>query len=251
MTRSARFLAIGIAIALLAVGAWVMPRLAALSDQMRGSAALARVGRAEAGVLYPCLQAPVTDPEQAKNLQQAVTFLERAFRRDPRLAQAYLMLGEARCLAGEYQGAVQAFQEYTRLRPQNPLGHMQLGFAYAAQDASPGPLTLLAQTAASLAAWKPSQQVTLAVTEWQAGGARAEYFRAQGDRAAQNQEPEAALGWYEYALWMQIDAADTWLAVGDAQQSAGEATQALQAYRLAWSSDAALATERYAAFLES
>ncbi len=244
---------IAAAAVLLAIGAFAGPRLLGLSYQVRGGSLLDQVTHAGEGegVLFACMQEPVINPEQAGQLERVVSDLEKAVKLDASLAQAHLLLGRAGCLVGDYQAAVASFQEYTRLRPQNPLGHLELAFAYAAaHDPTESPYALLAQAPGSLAAWKLPERMALAVAEWQAGGSGAAVFRAQGDRAVQADEDAAALAWYEYALWVQIDAADTWLAVGNVKQASGEAAQALQAYRLAWNCDAALATETYAAALE-
>jgi hypothetical protein len=145
LTRRTRLLCTA-GILLIAASVGLGPRVWALYQQVRGGSYLA-------GVLQPlqksnpgsfaCQLGPLTEPSSRSRLQQAIAHLEAARHSDPRLAQAALLLGRAYCLDGDLENAIAAYRAYIRMRPQNPLGHLEIGMAYA----------LGSQTAA-IAAWQ-------------------------------------------------------------------------------------------------
>ena len=241
--------------ALLLVGGALAPLGLALSYQVRGGATLEQVSQefmeGDAGEM--CVPASQFTAEARQQVVRAMGYLRSAQRYAPTMAQSHLLLGRAYCMLGDYQNAIQSFLAYIALRPQNPLGHLNLAFAYAATASRPeeSPYSLLEQAPVDLSGWRlSSQEMSLAVMEWQAAGTTAADFHYLGDRAFSTERYDPALSWYEIALWLQIEDAATWLAVGEAQLAKGSVEQALQAYRMAWICDAALVTEEYAALLE-
>ena len=108
---------------------WLRPWILGLYFQIQGGkqlqAALQSAGVAED---IACTNDPLTDGASVQGLEQAIENLTRATAHYPDLAQAYLLLGRANCALGEYEEAVKAYEEYARLRPENPLGHLELGF---------------------------------------------------------------------------------------------------------------------------
>jgi hypothetical protein len=78
----------------------------------------------------------ITNTYDSSGLHQAVGALQNAIRLNSQASQAYLLLGRVNCLLGEPALATQAYRGYTKLRPKNPLGHLELGFALEANCAS-------------------------------------------------------------------------------------------------------------------
>jgi tetratricopeptide (TPR) repeat protein len=74
----------------------------------------------------PALRSLPTD----ESLQIAVESLENARRFRPQDAHTDVLLGRAYCLMGEFLLAAEAFEEFNRKRPNNPLGKLEAGFAY-------------------------------------------------------------------------------------------------------------------------
>jgi tetratricopeptide (TPR) repeat protein len=123
-------------VALLLMGTWLVPRVLGFYDQIRGGQILNRV-LANTGTApretFLCEPLPAgADGHVQALLAQAVTALQRATRVNPALAQTYRLLGQAFCMLGKPEEAVNVLLKYTHLRPENPLGFLELGFAYEA-----------------------------------------------------------------------------------------------------------------------
>jgi len=69
------------------------------------------------------------------HLQSAIGHLQSAIRWDEGNAQAYRLLGRAYLAQGELVAAAEALTRFTELRPDNPLGHIELAGVYEAMDA--------------------------------------------------------------------------------------------------------------------
>jgi tetratricopeptide (TPR) repeat protein len=110
---------------------WLYPRVMGLSYQIKGGkqlqAVLQTAGIAEE---IACATEPLTNDALIQQLGLAVENLKKATKFFPGLAQAHLLLGRANCALGQYKNAVAAYETYTGLRPENPGGHAELGFAY-------------------------------------------------------------------------------------------------------------------------
>lgn len=133
MLRKGRFILIVLGLMLIAGSAWLAPRALALRHQVRGGQLLVDVLMTfNEGNDAPmaCMLTVPADPNAHTQLGQAISYLQTALRYDQTLAQAYLLLGRAYCLTGDTQKAISAYQTFTRLRPENPLGHLELAFAY-------------------------------------------------------------------------------------------------------------------------
>ena len=77
-----------------------------------------------------CQQASSLDEKQLNDLQKSILNLLITIKIQPDNAYAYMMLGKTYCILGKFSEAVQANLAYTTLRPNNPLGYLNLGFAY-------------------------------------------------------------------------------------------------------------------------
>ncbi len=158
---------------------WLRPGALGLYHQVKGGSILA-------GVIQPlqkthpgsfaCQLGPLTEPSTRSRLKQTVAHLEAARKYNPDLSQAYLLLGRAFCLLGEVDNAVDAYQTYVSLRPNNPLGHLELGFAYEAQG-----------------------NTIVAVNQWEASQVTIKDFMATGFEAYRAKQFGTAIQWYERA----------------------------------------------------
>jgi tetratricopeptide (TPR) repeat protein len=111
----------------LAASLLVRPTLAIYWQNQAGGLIAQQLGSNTA--MFPCEIPPLTDPNERSRIQTAMALLDRSIQYEPRFSQSYLLLGHAACLIGQTERAVEAFQTYARLRPNNPLGYVELGFA--------------------------------------------------------------------------------------------------------------------------
>jgi tetratricopeptide (TPR) repeat protein len=106
-----------------------------------------------------CDEPPLANDSARARVQQAIAHLIIAEKYNPHLAQAHLLLGRAYCMMGEPENAVSAYKAYVLLRPENPLGHLEFGLAYA----------LVGQK--------------MSVSDWQTAGINPDQILAQADQA--------------------------------------------------------------------
>jgi len=151
------------------------PSLSSLYLQVRGGMLLEGALRAaQVDPALPCSLAAGSGHQVQDTLDNAIRLLNQAAQANPRNAQAYLLLGRAFCASGDAQQAIQAYQEYIRLRPHSPLGHVELAFAIAATgDQSLAPMLLADWKAANLP------------PEWFLESARTAFLQQRYSEAAQ------------------------------------------------------------------
>ncbi|UCC65161.1 MAG: tetratricopeptide repeat protein [Anaerolineae bacterium] len=78
----------------------------------------------------------IVDPElETHDLQPALAHLQKAIKWEPNNAQAYRLLGKVYRAQGDWPAAIEALTRYTELRPDNPLGHLELAGIYEAVEA--------------------------------------------------------------------------------------------------------------------
>lgn len=88
-------------------------------------------------------------------LETAILHLQKALKWEPDNAQAYRLMGRLYRGQGDDVAAAEALTRYTELRPDNPLGHMELAQTYEAIEAE-----MQAMVAADLIAALPQASVT-------------------------------------------------------------------------------------------
>ena len=138
------------------------PRVLALYHQVKGGMILRSVIQTAQKTnpnAIACDLEPVREDSARTQLKQAIAHLEAARHYAPKLAQTYLLLGRAFCLYGEPENAVSSYRTYVLLQPQNPLGHLELGMAYALSGES------------------------MSVIDWQKAGISPEQVLAQAEQA--------------------------------------------------------------------
>ncbi len=175
---------------LLILLAWLAPRVLALYYQGQAGDLLERVQRGTEGDAvdhWDLPRVPVTNAEGQSQMAQAVSGLQSSLQYNPDDSHPYLLLGRAYLLAGQLDQSIQAYRTYASLRPKNPLGHLELGFAYEAQCKS--------------GVGEAAARCPAATAEWQAGGLSSARALALGDEALGQSRMLEALVWYERYQW--------------------------------------------------
>jgi tetratricopeptide (TPR) repeat protein len=168
-----------------------------------------------------CEPLPESNQAAIEEVERGIGNLQRAVRFNRRSAQSYYHLGKGYCLLGELGEAQKSYQQYTELRPDNPLGYIGLGFAYEA----------LGEGENSKNAWVDAD---LEPHEFNAVGD--EYFRVD--------DYDEAMLWYERALLINAESAETWLNLGKAYESVNDFKSAVNSYEKAWHVNPEIATLR-------
>lgn len=169
--------------------------LLALYHQQQAGRALAQIlptSENEYGG-FACLRPFVEDLEQRESLKGALSRLRKAESYAPRQFHTFYLQGKTFCLLGDYENAVQAFQRFSELRPKNPLGYLEMGFALL-QSCPPNGKC-------------PDGLNTF--DAWRKAGMRAEDFLAMAEKARQKEDWETALLWYQNAQRMGMELRST------------------------------------------
>jgi len=162
--------------------------LLGIYHQVQGGRLLAQVfeaGDNEYGGFW-CLRPFIEDFEQRETLRTALIHLRQAQEVAPNQSHSYYLTGKIWCLLGEYEKAVEAFDRYGKLRPKNPLGYLEMGFAL-------------------LQACPPNGKCPNGLNTydaWHKADVRPEHFLALAERARQQGDNAAALKWYQNAQRM-------------------------------------------------
>lgn len=111
---------------------WAIPRLLYLSSVNQTAAQLYLYISSirESDDLFSTCLFPSASLNKQNELSILLNKLESVILKFPKSSTAHLLSGRIKCLIGDYHGAVQSFSSYTRLKPNNPLGYIEVGFAY-------------------------------------------------------------------------------------------------------------------------
>jgi tetratricopeptide (TPR) repeat protein len=194
----------------IAIGLMILPHIIGLYHQIQGGRRLDAAIDTQMQNGLACAQDYSPTAEQISLLQQAVHNFEKALQVDPHLEQAALQQGIAYCLLGEQQNAARSLKIYNNLRPNNPYGHLELGFLYAGTGDN-----------------------AQAVVEWSAAGVSWQDFFINGEQARRDKDYIQALLWYQRANLFAPQIGDLNYSTGLVYQSLGDLDQALTAYRKA------------------
>ncbi len=136
-------------------------------------------------------------------LENARKALENAIHYNPRLSQAFLLLGRVYCLLGEREEAVKSFTTYTRLRPENPLGFIELGSAYAASCLNKDHYSSINDQFCN-----QSDVVSEFWQAWQSAGINSAQFPNYAEIAFENQNFKDAELYFKYAFEFGLNRQD-------------------------------------------
>jgi tetratricopeptide (TPR) repeat protein len=188
----------------------IFPHFRGLYYQVHGGRDLDAATNTQMRNGFACAQDFNLTVEQISLLQRSVKYFEMALQSDPHLEQAELQRGIAYCFLNEQQKAVGALKAYTYLRPNNPLGHLELGFLYDANGDS-----------------------AQAIVEWSAARVSWQDFFTNGEQARQEKDYVKALFWYQKAKLLAPQIGDLNYSAGLVNQSMGDMEQALISYQTA------------------
>ena len=181
--------------------AWLMPRGLGLYYQVKAGNLLGTVLEARdnaESVTDFCFHQAISDDEQSL-LREAAAYLEKSIAFDPQAAHSYLLLGRVYCLLDSPAEAVSAYEVYAQMRPENPLGHLELGFGYEAEcHKTNHNATASKRVPASDSLCPNSELQALIAKEWEDAGATADQFFEDGNLAFSSQNYTSAADWYKH-----------------------------------------------------
>lgn len=191
----------GIVIALGATSLLV-PQMIALSLQIQGGQIFNQSIRADEDYPSDAVFCTIdeTDDSDARSLaREAVNKLQQSINRNDRLSQAYLLLGRSYCFLGEPEKAITAYDAYTQMRPGNPLGHLELGFALeaACQEAADQQAQDI-NSGRGLCTDPAIRERT--AQEWKSADLVAGYFFEQAYNAFAAEDMESTARWFQRAV---------------------------------------------------
>lgn len=191
------------------LGIWLAPYPLSLYHQTRGGQLLEEI-LSENSILPgdpACEQAQLENGTARIQATRAILQLQKAIEYNTRDAQSYLFLGQAYCLLGEPDKAIEAYAVFGDLRPDNPLGDLESGFAYEAMG-----------------------DRSSAVRKWKMAGLTAQDFLENGERLRKQEFYEEALKWYERASQLSPNWAEPWYKIGLVYKAQEDWGKAISAY---------------------
>ena len=190
----------------------------------------------ENAVTTYCFHQPLSKTE-LDNVQRARGHLLRAldFKDIPSFAYAYLQLGRANCLLDRPIQAIKAYKNYITMRPNNPLGYIELAISIEARCIKEQNNNYGATTNA-ISAQLNCENDDLrnsAALAWQKAGVTVTDMTETGDDAKRNQETTSALSWYHRATWIFPQDSRGWIAYGRYLSSLEETHEAIDVFKTA------------------
>jgi tetratricopeptide (TPR) repeat protein len=139
----------------------------------------------------------------------------KALALNPRLSQASLMLGRTYCLLRLPEKAVSAYQNYIELRPDNPLGHLELGFAHEALCRYDDPDPPEDRDAGVVPNPCQDPQLTAKMRDaWVQAGVTAKDFYDRGRALETDERLADSLVWYQRAALLNPEDWRSWYRMG-------------------------------------
>lgn len=228
LLKKVLFLSGGI-ILLVLLAVWLVPQVIVLHQQRRAGQLLNSIlntGKNMPAAGFFCTAIPPS-PNATVNqdrANQAVAYLVTAISYQPHSSQTYLLLGRAYCLSGQYSKAVEAYQKYTLLRPDNPLGHLELGYAFEANGDN-----------------------LKAIKQWNRGGVTGQDFFNRGIEMVKTGAYGEALDWFRRADIMGVAESKCFIPYtqGLILQQKGALDKAVASFQDAIQSEAGCASSAY------
>lgn len=142
---------------------------------------------------FACLPSFVDDIQQQKMLEDSIKDLLRAQAYTPDQSHIYYLMGRSFCLKGDYENAIEAFQHFSELRPKNPLGYLEMGFALLQACPPKG---------------KCSNELNT-YDMWRKAGVALGHFIDLAEEARQQENYDRAIFFYQSAQFMGMDLRST------------------------------------------
>jgi tetratricopeptide (TPR) repeat protein len=176
-------------IILILIAGIFVPKILALMHQQQGGRLMSAMMKSNDRFGYSSLACDrrILIPEDKIHIRKSITHFKSSQNYDKGLSHAYFLMGQAYCLLGEYENAIQSYLMYTELRPENPLGFVELGFAYDHLG-----------------------NRDTALMMWSDAGLSSNHFYEVGDQYLDTQNYDEALIWYEIAAQHDSDWVTYW-----------------------------------------
>jgi protein O-GlcNAc transferase len=172
---------------------------------------------------------------ESGDTSKAIAALEEALKKDPGLAEAHRLLGEALQRSGRWPEAVKQFEAYQALAKDDPVAYLLLGQAYA----KTGEMEKAATTFAEGVRIDPS----FLVSHREEIAAAANDFLQAGKEALQAGDLATATELLTIVAPLVPGQGEVYILLGQAHQRANDVVQALTAFANAISVSPELATE--------
>lgn len=196
-----RILSIAGIVIVLAATSLITPRLMAIILQVQGGQSLERGINLDESILEDhvvCTYEPTTNQNAQDLVLQAIDKLQQSLEYNQRLSQSHLLLGRSYCFLGEPQKAVEAYEVYTNLRPSNPLGHLELGFALEALCQKEADQAIVENEQGTIRGVCSNQELRERIAEeWNNAGLVTGYFSHEADNAFSNEDMESTFRWFQ------------------------------------------------------
>lgn len=181
---------------------WVSPRVLSLYYEEKGGKLLAEALDNTGGGIsaFNCIQGPLDDNTVREKADEGILTLKMAVQYNQFLSHAYLLLGRAYCSLGQPEDAIEQYRKYISLRPNDPLGHMELGLAYLLSCETKNKIRGLNTD------WmfnshnnicNSTEYRTHITEEWNREGIGTEQVLSEGDNAFTKKEYQTAAIWYQ------------------------------------------------------
>jgi tetratricopeptide (TPR) repeat protein len=214
---------------------WGIPVGLALFYQNLGGTALQQVVKEideyQSFTTY-CYPLTMTD-DQISTLEKARGRLEKSTAIRSNDAHSYLLLGRTNCMLGDTHEAVVAYQHFTELRPENPLGHMELALAYERQgqcwERDYSNITTLPTWEFGVMSCDKNTQETIR-EEWRIANLKASDLYQTLEQTREDHLSTNYLNWVDRVLWFQPQDPNIWYQVGSSFEKLNQWQLAHQAY---------------------
>jgi tetratricopeptide (TPR) repeat protein len=212
--RSKTFKISLVVVIILLLGIWLTPFGLALHQQIVGGKWLSQALQAieSADTLTTVCSPPILNNTIVNQVMLSRGHLEKSLAYNPNFSHTYLLLGRASCLLGDHETAVEYYLVYSEIRPENPLGHLELGFAYEAQCRARFGIDQFGFEPKGIdnhicpnTTWQSAM-----VEEWKAASITAQEFLDNGAQSREEKKYEDALGWYARAAAMGAALESEW-----------------------------------------
>jgi tetratricopeptide (TPR) repeat protein len=216
---------------------WVIPRVVSLYYQTRGGQIVDQIlsrGQMTQWDSIACASPPISRDSTRELLVSAVGDLRRAIQFSQNDAQPHLLIGRASCMLGEPEIAIEAYQSYVNLKPNNPLGHLELGFAFEA--ACLEELNAIRGESRGRPEEQrcdiPEYRETM-IASWTAAGITLQDFIDTGELALENGRHFEALKWFRRGTEYSPDSGTPWFYIGKIYEELERSDVSLNAYLMA------------------
>ena len=218
-------------LAILGVLTWFVPHVIAIHYQSISGRIIADVistNKLNMDFSLLCANKHSISAVTSDDVDKALHYLDLAARYSPNLAHTYLLEGRAYCLINDFDQAIDSFKRYIKRAPDNPIGHLELGFAYEGID-----------------------DLLSAAREWEGIPFIFNDFLNNGTDALRNKNTHGAIIWYKRATIVAPNVAAGWVQLAKAYTDSTDFGNALNTIETAWGIDPEMSATQYAQILDS